>query len=382
MASSIASCAPLTESPQGRPGSPCGTKRKVRATPQPRLLVRAAEGGRRGSVWHARLARCLCSLSGAGAARCVGRVFCECCCVCRRIVSRSGPVVWQESVPPCRVLGPRQSLAALFDSRFSLNSSGAAPVSPALGRAKRKEMVPDDLGAIVPRDRLRDLIEHDAREVAKMQRPANVVDVRDVRAALNGLSLSPCKKRCVRPGWCGQAPAPGSSSARSLPPLAREGHAADAGSGTSSPKSPASSCGASRRVTVASAAPKAARGPDHGGETDASLHHTDDSVVDDLDMTSGEEDEEEEGERGLFRASPDPGTTEAFVQRLQRSGRATLDPAVYSLPLVCCHADTSTTSACSFFSSQQRCSSAYALVLYRNPQTLICESMIRAAQVS
>ena len=73
-------------------------------------------------------------------------------------------------------------------------------------------MVPDDLGAIVPRDRLRDLIEHDAREVAKMQRPANVVDVRDVRAALNGLSLSPCKKRCVRPGWCGQAPAPGSIS--------------------------------------------------------------------------------------------------------------------------------------------------------------------------
>jgi len=75
MASSIASCAPLTESPQGRPGSPCGTKRKVRATPQPRLLVRAAEGGRRGSVWHARLARCLCSLSGAGAARCVGNCF-------------------------------------------------------------------------------------------------------------------------------------------------------------------------------------------------------------------------------------------------------------------------------------------------------------------
>ncbi len=64
MASSIASCAPLPESPvQGNPGSPCGTKRKVRTTPQPRLLGRAAEGVRRGSACYARLPRCPCSWS-------------------------------------------------------------------------------------------------------------------------------------------------------------------------------------------------------------------------------------------------------------------------------------------------------------------------------
>jgi hypothetical protein len=111
-------------------------------------------------------------------------------------------------------------------------------------------MVPDEVCAFVPRDRLVDLLDYDGRGNVKLQVPspfspvceflvclfacwcicaflhapqrspardfrlilapsvtdagfitlqrgANVVDVRDMRAALHGLSLSPCKKRCV-----------------------------------------------------------------------------------------------------------------------------------------------------------------------------------------
>ena len=237
-----------------------------------------------------------------------------------------------------------------------------------------------------------------------LQRGANVVDVRDMRAALHGLSLSPCKKRCVHSLSRNGAARP----ANSVCGPGRESGCIEAGE-----TAPSASHKSERRL-------QSFQDQDDGPRPDADDVQDDEDwkdkhydLVDNCDFvalthavpTSSQPPPKSRASPSrlvlsssnqivsissirisfhptkcnpistnptndlLYPCLTAPGTLmlrlplpqdmssdsdascdSSFLQRLQRCSRVLLDPAIGQLPLV--HADTCCSSASSFFSSQ------------------------------